>query len=311
VHRIGRRRVFAGQRADAFHVDLGSVFDLGTLRPFQNLHIISTPAGTGVNSLQSYNVHSIVLQVPISEVTRHGNTPTDPAKPGSVIGVWATASRRASRVFDKAKGKYVGHGPFKQVSRLGNPLFNEVIVPMGLKDQWNVQLPKGDKKYAPYVNHPELAKLLPILYPGVFPSLAAYTKKRADLNAILLTGIPLGVVPGPPFQNYTGPVEADMLRLNVAIPPTTSSPDPLGVVAGDLAGWPNGRRVDDDVVTVALRAVAGATIPLVDATYTPDGAASVVTDGTTDTNASTTDIFPYLGLPGGGYQTEPGTTQAS
>jgi hypothetical protein len=310
VHRIGKRRVFAGQRADAFHVDLGSIFDLGALRPFQNLHLLPSVAAAGVNSLQSYNVHSIVLQVPIAEVTRHGNTPTDQAKPGSVIGVWATASRRASRVFDKAKGKYVGHGPFRQVSRLGNPLFNEVIVPMGLKDQWNVQQPKGDKKYAPYVNHPELAKLLPVLYPGVFDNLAAYSKKRADLNAILLTGIPSGVVPGPPFQNYTGPVEADMLRLNVAIPPS-ASPNSLGVIGGDLAGYPNGRRVDDDVVTIALRAIAGVTIPLVDPGYTPDGAASAVTDGTTDTNASTTDIFPYLGLPGGGYQTEPGTTQAS
>jgi hypothetical protein len=115
----------------------------------------------------------------------------------------------------------------------------------------------------------------------------------------------------PGFQNYTGPVESDMLRLNVAIPPTTSNPNSLGVVGGDLAGWPNGRRVDDDVVTIALRAVAGVTIPLVDSGYTPDGAAGLVTDGTSNTNAETTQTFPYLGNPGGGYQTEPGTTQAS
>ena len=309
VHKVGRRQVFAGQRADAFHVDLGSVFDLGALRPFQHLHLLPSADAPGVNSLQSYNVHSIVLQVPITEVTRHNTRPTNPAHPGAVIGVWATASRRTSRVLDKAKGRYVGHGPFEQVSRLGNPLFNEVIVPMGLKDQWNVREPSGDKKFASYVNHPELAKLLPILYPGVFPHLAGYTKKRADLNAILLTGIPSGIVPG--FQNYTGPVESDMLRLNVAIPPTTSNPNSLGVVGGDLAGWPNGRRVDDDVVTIALRAVAGVTIPLVDSSYTPDGAAGLVTDGTSNTNAETTQTFPYLGNPGGGYQTEPGTTQAS
>jgi hypothetical protein len=309
VHKVGRRQVFAGQRADAFHVDLGSVFDLGALRPFQHLHLLPSADAPGVNSLQSYNVHSIVLQVPITEVTRHNTRPTNPAHPGAVIGVWATASRRKSRVLDKAKGRYVGHGPFEQVSRLGNPLFNEVIVPMGLKDQWNVREPSGDKKFASYVNHPELARLLPILYPGVFPHLAGYTKKRADLNAILLTGIPSGIVPG--FQNYTGPVESDMLRLNVAIPPTTSNPNSLGVVGGDLAGWPNGRRVDDDVVTIALRAVAGVTIPLVDSGYTPDGAAGLVTDGTSNTNAETTQTFPYLGNPGGGYQTEPGTTQAS
>ena len=103
-----------------------------------------------------------------------------------------------------------------------------------------------------------------MLYPGAFPNLAKYTKPRADLNAVLLTGIPKGVVPG--FQNYTGAVQADMLRLNLAIPPT-AQPNDLGLVAGDAAGWPNGRRVNDDVVTVALRAVAGLTLPLVDPSY--------------------------------------------
>ena len=108
-------------------------------------------------------------------------------------------------------------------------------------------------------------------------------KPRADLDAILQTGIPAGVVPG--FQNYTGATKADMLRLNIAIPPS-ASPNPLGLVAGDAAGFPNGRRLEDDVVTIELRAIAGLTIPLVDPTYTPDGAASVVTDGTSNTNAA-------------------------
>jgi hypothetical protein len=303
VHKIGRRRVFAGQRADAFHVDLGSIFDLGALRPFENLHLIPSAAAAGVNSLQGFNVHSIALQVPITEVSRSGKLPTNVASPGAVIGVWASASRRKSRMFDKKTGTYLGHGPWNQVSRLGNPLFNEVIVPMAEKDAWNAKRPKYDHDYAKFVNHPELAKLLPVLYPGVFPNLAAYHKARADLNAILLTGIPKGVVPG--FQNYTGPVEADMLRLNLAIPPS-SSPNPLGLVGGDAAGFPNGRRVDDDVVTIELRAVAGATIPLVDPSYTVDGAAGLVEDGTSNTNTSTTDTFPFLGNPGGGYQTEPG-----
>ena len=104
------------------------------------------------------------------------------------------------------------------MSRLGNPLFNEVIVPMAAKDRWNYAFPHGDKHYASHVLHPELAGLLPVLYPGVFPNLAKYKKPRADLAAILLTGIPGGIVPG--FQNYTGKIESDMLRLNVAIPPT-------------------------------------------------------------------------------------------
>jgi hypothetical protein len=305
VHSIGKRRVFAGQRADAFHVDLGSIFDLGTLRPFEHLHLIPTADASGRNSLQSFNVHSIVLQVPISEVTRDGSTPGDPLKPHSVIGVWSAALRRKSRMFDKSEGKYVGHGPWEQVSRLGNPLFNEVITPMAHKDNWNAREPSGDSKFAKYVNHPELARLLPVLYPGVFPNLEGYHKARADLHAVLLTGIPAGVVDG--FQNYTGAVESDMLRLNVAIPPA-SSPNSIGLLGGDAAGFPNGRRIGDDVVAIELRAVAGVTIPLVDPSFTPDGAAGVLTDGTTDTNGGTSGSFPYLGNPGGGYQTQPGET---
>ncbi len=308
VHRLDARLVFAGQRADAFHVDLGSIFDLGALRPFNEAHLINMPEMGGVNSVQAYNVHTIALQVPIWELTRNGDRPTDATKPGAVIGVWATASRRKSRIFDADQGTYVGTGPWEQVSRLGNPLFNEVITPMAEKDAWNARPPSGDSRYAKYVNKPELAGLLPALYPSVFPNLAAYTKPRADLNAILLTGIPNGIVPG--FQNYTGPVQADMLRLNVAIPPS-ESPNNLGLVAGDPAGFPNGRRIDDDVVTIELRAVAGLTIPLVDPSFTPDDAASAVQDGTSNTNATSTTVFPYLGLPGGGYQTQPGTTRAS
>jgi hypothetical protein len=187
-------------------------------------------------------------------------------------------------------------------------LFNEVIVPMAEKDKWNSRAPKDDKAFAQYVTKPELAGLLPVLYPGVFPNLAAYKKPRADLAAILLTGIPKGVVPG--FQNYTGPVQADMLRLNVAVPPS-KSPNPLGLVAGDAAGFPNGRRVFDDVVTVELRAVAGITIPLVDPSYKPDAAAGAIKDGTSNTNPDYLKVFPYLGTPAGGYQTKPGIPAAS
>jgi uncharacterized protein DUF4331 len=302
-HLSGGRRVFAGQRAEGFFVDLGSIFDLGTLRPFQHLHLIPSAAAVGVNGTQGLNVHSIAIQVPRRELTRDRKTPTDVLSPKSVIGVWATASRNKSRIFDPHEGRATGHGPFKQVSRLGNPLFNEVIVPMAAKDRWNALPPSADAEFARYVADPELARLLPVLYPGVFPHLAAYTKPRADLTAILLTGIPAGVVAG--FQNSTGPVLADMLRLNLAVPPATK-PNPLGLVAGDAAGFPNGRRVFDDVVTIELRAVAGLTIPLVDPSFTPDGAASAVTDGTSNTNSPYLTRFPYLGTPAGGYQTQPG-----
>ena len=268
------------------------------------------PDTTGVNGLQAFNVHTIALQVPISDLSRNGDVPKDPSKPSAVIGVWATASRRKSRMWDAKKNCYVSHGPWEQVSRLGNPLFNEVLVPMAEKDKWNRVEPSADSAFAKYVNKPELQGLLPALYPGVFPHLAAYTKSRADLNAILLTGLPSGVVTG--FQNNTGPVESDMLRLNLAIPPTKKADvNVLGVVGGDLAGFPNGRRLEDDVVTIEIRAIAGVTIPLVDPSYTPDGAASAVTDGTTNTNAALLPSFPYLGHPGGGYQTVPGTTKAS
>ena len=100
-----------------------------------------------------------------------------------------------------------------------------------------------------------------------------------------------------------------MLRLNAAIPPS-QNPNKLGLVGGDAAGFPNGRRIDDDVVTIELRAIAGATIPLVDSSFTPDDAAAAIEDGTTNTNAPLLANFPYLGLPGGGLQTEPGTTSA-
>jgi hypothetical protein len=297
VHDLGGGvKVFAGQRREGFWVDLGSIFDLGALRPFENLHLIPSAAAAGVNALRNFNVHSIAIQVPIKMLTVDGKMPTDVTSAKSVIGVWASASRRKAVV----RGS-VATGPFVQVSRLGNPLFNEVIVPMAKKDEWNRSDPSNDKDYARYVQKPELAGLLPVLYPGVFPNLAALTKPRSDLDAILLTGIPNGVVPG--FQNYTGPVKADLLRLNVAIKPS-AAPNTLGIIGGDLAGFPNGRRVIDDVVSVELRAVAGATYPLVDPTFTPDGAASLVTDGTTPP-VGFLSRFPYLGVPVSGFDVQP------
>src|SRR5919197_2536094 len=172
---------------------------------------------------------------------------------------------------------------------------------MSVKDLWNSILPARDKEFAKYVEHPELAKLLPILYPNVFPHLAGLRAKRADLVAILLTGLPSGIIPG--FQNYTGSTLADMLRLNVAIPPTTSDPSPLGLLGGDLAGFPNGRRVFDDVVNIELRAVAGLTYPLVNPSYTPDDAASQLTQGLTPGKDRYQAHFPYLGLPHDGFST--------
>ncbi len=308
------RYIFAGQRAEAFHVDLGSIFDLGTLRPFQMAHLVPSANSVGVNGTKTLNVSTIALQVPIAEVTRNKDVPTDVMSLSSVIGVWASARRQKTQVLNPKTGKRDGFGPWQQVSRLGNPLFNEVITPMAEKDMWNLHSPRYDSTYEKYVNSPELAKLLPVLYPNTFPKLAAYDKPRADLNAILLTGIPEGVIDG--FQNYTGPVKADMLRLNVAIPPT-QNPRELGLLADppDPAGFPNGRRPIDDVTTIELRAIAGLTIPLVDDTYTPDDAAGGIKDDSkhfeNSNNGAFLSSFPYLALPNGGYETKPGTSSAS
>jgi hypothetical protein len=243
-------------------------------------------------------VHTIAIQVPITDLTRDGKVPTDPMSPNAVIGVWGAAYRQKATVRGRDRG-WRDAGPWVQVSRLGNPLFNEVIVPMARKDEWNSVGPDDDRRFAKYVARPELAALLPVLYPGVFPNLAALDKDRADLLAILLTGIPSGLIPG--FQNFTGSTQADELRLNVAIPPA-ATPNRLGLLGGDLAGFPNGRRLTDDIVTVELRAVAGATYPLVDPTFTPDGAVSVIEDGTFNNPGRTVlDVFPYIGLPYAGY----------
>jgi len=295
-------RVFAGQRLDGFYVDLGSVFDLLDLRPFQNLHLLPMSPQPGVDGLRAYNVHTIAIQVPISELTVDGSTPTDQALAKSVIGVWASASRQKA-LMRNPEGPDTASGPWVQVSRLGMPLVNEALIPMSKKDKWNSQTPATDSEFETYVNNPEIQGLLPVLYPGVFPNLKAYTKPRADLNAILLTGIPAGVIPG--FQNYTGSTKADELRLNVAIPPS-ANPNILGILGGDLAGFPNGRRVSDHVFAIELRAIAGATIPLVDPTYTADGAASAVTDGLTPPgNVSYLPSFPYLGTPKSGFDVAP------
>jgi hypothetical protein len=318
-------RVFAGQRAEGFYVDLGSVFDLGDLRPFAGDHAGGPAAGLmngmpGVNSTADVNVHSLALQVPIAQLTRwRASGESDPA---AVIGVWTTASRqRVAMSGGDPDHEQFGAGPWHQVSRLGNPLVNELIIGIGDKNRWNRHPPLADgQSFLHYFARPLLATLLPSLYPGVFPNLAAYdavaSHTRPDLEAILLTGIPAGLIPG--FTNFNGTgVKADQLRLNTAIAPATT-PSNLGLLGGDLAGYPNGRRVFDDVATIELRAVAGATLPLVDPTFTADAAAGAVsfglTTGGSDLTAMNTEhylaAFPYLGTPYSGFS-NPATTPVS
>jgi hypothetical protein len=372
IHELGNgMRVFAGQRAEGFYVDLGAIFDLGDLRPLQQLHAhfgLSVPELTrpapGVNATSAVNVNTIAIQVPMDHLTRDGSTPTNPMAPGSVIGVYTSASRQRVRLLDSqgsngvpggvpdvlpdvpgllglpsipgtagvpglgvrnqdgngsGNGRASYAGPFVQVSRLANPLFNEVLIPLGMKDYWNSQAPVSDSQFLRFVQQPELAGLLPVLYPGAFPALTALNSARtprADLVAILLTGIPAGIVPG--FQNFTGPTQADLVRLNMAVPPTRRGASNLGLVAGDAAGFPNGRRVFDDVTTIELRAIAGLTYALVDKAFRPDRAVSLVGDGLTagpgDLSARGTErylpSFPYLGTPYSGYDVPPATIPA-
>ena len=233
VHSLpGGVRVFAGQRAEGFYVDLGSIFDLATLRPFQQLHakygmhVFSKPE-PGVNATNELNVHSIALQVPIAALT--GSSSRDESDPRAVIGVWTTASRRSAQVWDAERGLSTPSGPYRQVSRLGNPLVNEVLIPLGKKDFWNTQPPMYDSDFASYVTTPSWPGCCPPSTRGCSRIWRRWTspgRPRADLEAILLTGIPAGLIKG--FQNHTGSVLADMLRLNTAIKPSPQAQHPRG-----------------------------------------------------------------------------------
>lgn len=306
-------RVFAGQRAEGFFVDLGSIFDLAALRPISSEHALPPFENTpGINALAAKNVHSIALQIPIRLLTRNGKRPTGPDDPAAVIGVYTTAKRQQARMFNAQTGVTRAAGPYLQVSRLGSPLVNEVVVPMAKKDYFNSQAPVDDKQFAAAIQFPEVQDLLPVLYPDTFPNLAAYTKPRADLVAIFATGIP-GSVIGNAFGVGTfqgGKVLAEMLRLNTAIRPTGTNgqgTSDLGLLGGDLAGFPNGRRVTDDVVTIELKAIAGATIPLVDKSYEPDAAVAVVHQGVPRNPRAYQATFPYLANPHGGFSNPPTT----
>jgi Domain of unknown function (DUF4331) len=238
-------KLFAGQRDDPFFVDLGSIFDLGGLRPFNTFHVLPLGTAPGVDGVGGYNTHSIVMQVPISQIG---------SPPNKVLGIYASASRQQVRILDRSSGGENNAGQWVQVSRLGNPLVNEVLIPLGQKDRWNRSDPEDDAQFARNYTNPELAGLINFLYPGL-PDIP--TTNRNDLVAVLLTGI--GAVPGvTPNFNSTGPRQADLLRVNLDIPASAAvgAGNRLGTLAGDIAGFPNGRRLEDDVTDIELRAVA-------------------------------------------------------
>jgi hypothetical protein len=282
-------KVFAGQVDDPFYVDLGSIFDLGGLRPFNAFHLLPLQPAGGIDNVAGYNTHAIALQIPIAKI---GTTQS------KVLGIYASASRQAVTV--RLRGKEKTAGPQIPVSRLGNPLINEVIIPLGQKDFWNGSDPKDDAQFVDRYRSPELAGLINLLYPAL-PDTP--TTGRDDLVAVLLTGI--GAVPGVTDNfNSTGPRKADLLRLNYTIPVTPASQKSrLGVLEGDLQGFPNGRRLDDDVVDIELRAVACGYGPVLAqllglCNFTPN---NTIGDGVNANDKAFKPAFPYLSSPTAGY----------
>ncbi len=290
IYDIGNgAEVFAGQSDDPFFVDLGATFDLLTIRKLPG------NAGRGLNTTKGFNVHSLALQIPISQLTKNSDTPTEVANGDSVIGVWTTASRMSTRVFNTL-GTSDTSGGWVQVSRLGAPLVNEVVVPLSAKDLFNGSKPENDAQFANGVTNPELGKLLNALYKINVPPQGNFgtAEARDDLVAIFLTGIP-GV------NQPKNVVASEELRLNVAIPPTMN-PNRLGVLGGDKQGYPNGRRLIDDVVDISLRAVAGAAYPLFHPNFIPDATGLKLGDGVDKNDMAFRSTFPYMALPNRGFE---------
>ena len=240
-------KVFAGQRDEYFYIDLGGTFDALNLR--------SIGANGGVDTTQGYNVSTIAIEIPIEELTNSGQVPTSSTSSDAVIGVWATASRRSTKII-QADGTRNTQGDWRQISRLGNPLVNEVVIPLNLKDAFNSLSPKNDAVAAPFVLDPQLAQIMKAVFGIEIPP-----APRNDLVAIFATGIQENSITGPGYTTFLSDGQPhEYLRLNVALPITPiANINRLGLLGGDVAGFPNGRRVHDDVVDIALRAVAGGT----------------------------------------------------
>ena len=246
----GQGLVFAGQTDDPFFADL-RVFDL--------LYGANL-SEAGNDTLAGFNVHSIALRVPRSSL-RSAASP--------IIGVWATASRPTTTT--RTGGSETSTGSFVQVSRLGMPLVNEVVIPVGQKDKWNGSKPVDDAQFLSYVIDPEVPKLLQAVY-----NIPAPTTPRNDLVQVFLTGV-------PGLNQPPGVRPSEMLRLNTDIPPT-SRPNRLGVIAGDISGFPNGRRLTDDVIDITLQAAVGVL----------GGVRTSLGDGVDQNDVGFRSSFPYL-----------------
>jgi hypothetical protein len=276
-------RVFVGQRKDSFSVALGSIFDL------VNLDNPLGPRDVGSDALGDKNVTTIALEVPANCLVKGKNT---------VIGAWTTAALRRSRSLKDTPGLTSPSdqsGDYVQISRLGSPLVNEVVIGLKDKNKFNASKPKDDVQFRDYVTNPTLPSILEVLYGGA--GIHAPTNfPRTDLVAAFLTGIDgLNKLGGP----------AEMLRLNTAIPAVSAAhQNSLGVLGGDNAGFPNGRRPGDDVVDIELRVAMGVLCHVLPGVYCSPGQAPngtlPWTDGVLQSADQFHSTFPYLADPVGG-----------
>ncbi len=269
-------KVFAGQADDSFFIDF-SIFDLLTIRKLPG------NAGGGVNSLKGFNVHTIAIQVPITKLTANAAKVNAPTDANAVIGVWSTTSRQTTRVLQTGGKAPTGSGDFVQISRLGMPLVNEVVVPTGAKDLFNNSKPADDAQFLAKVTNPEFPTLLNKLYNIQVPP-----TPRDDLVAIFLTGIKGATMP-PNVK------PSEQLRLNMGVPPS-AQPNSLGVLGGDMAGFPNGRRLADDIVDASIKVMAGAAYPLFHPDFKPDPLAAQLGDGVDANDVPFRNAFPYVAL---------------
>jgi Domain of unknown function (DUF4331) len=279
----GGGKVFAGQRDDPFFVDLGQTFDSINFRP----GVGTGNQGGGKDDLAGYNVNSIVLQVPKSQVTRNGKAVASASAGNAVIGVWSSTERRKFQVTNDISGKG-SHGKFVQVSRLGNPLVNELVIPLGQKDKFNRTQPQNDAaNYGKYVVKPELAHLMNALF-----NLGVKETGRTDIVTALLTGVP-GLT-----QISSKPAAADTLKINLGVAPSATQ-NRFGVIAGDNAGFPNGRRLGDDVTDIELRVIGGFLLP-----EDQGGKKLPLGDGVDQNDKPFLSSFPYVAPPTAGLDSD-------
>jgi hypothetical protein len=277
----GGYKTFVGPADDAFFIDLAAVFDGINIDKPGRPNVGLGNQGGGKDDVAGYNTHSFVLQIPESEVTRNGRAVSGPDARNAAVGVWTTTERkRISVLASRRKGKRY-HARWQQVSRLGNPLINEVVIPIGMKDKYNRTSPADDgPNFGAFATAPEPAKLLNALF-----GLGVKETDRTDIVQALLTGVP-GLT-----QIGSNPVPADTLKVNLGVPPS-ANPNRFGVLAKDLAGFPNGRRLADDVVDIELRVIAGALL-------TPEqgGKQIPLGDGVDVNDKPFRSTFPYVALP--------------